>query len=215
MFATRIYEPNDFNKLDEEEHMHCFILCYIDNKVYHIEHPNWYRIGIYEYEDEQEALKTINDYYIKLSGGISRPITEFYKIESNISFKEFNSYINNLNSINIWTFGIDADKLVKLVLDGKKTATTSLFEFNSLSTVGDVSILTDSNNNDMCILKTKKVIVTEFKNITWDIAKLEGENISLEEWRKVHKDFFSKIDSSFNDDTEVIFEIFEVIEKFK
>ena len=32
MFATRIYEPNDFNKLDEEEHMHCFILCYIDNK---------------------------------------------------------------------------------------------------------------------------------------------------------------------------------------
>lgn len=223
MFATRIYEPNDFNKLDEEEHMHCFILCYIDNKVYHIEHPNWYRIGIYEYKNEKEALKTINDYYIKLSGGISRPITEFYKIESNISFKEFNSYINNLdvlknnnlNSINRWTFGIDADKLVKLVLDGKKTATTSLYEFDSLPTVGDVSILTDSNNNDMCILKTKKVIVTEFKNITWDIAKLEGENISLEEWRKVHKDFFSKIDSSFNDDTEVIFEIFEVIEKFK
>ena len=104
---------------------------------------------------------------------------------------------------------------MKLVLDGKKMATTSLFEFDSLSTVGDVSILTDSNNNDMCILKTKKVIVTEFKNITWDIAKLEGENKSLEEWRKVHKDFFSKIDSSFNDDTEVIFEIFEVIEKFK
>lgn len=101
MFATRIYEPNDFNKLDEEEHMHCFILCYIDNKVYHIEHPNWYRIGIYEYEDEQEALKTINDYYIKLSGGISRPITEFYKIESNISFKEFNSYINNLDVLKI------------------------------------------------------------------------------------------------------------------
>lgn len=223
MFATRIYEPNDFNKLDEEEHMHCFILCYIDNKVYHIEHPNWYRIGIYEYKNEKEALKTINDYYIKLSGGISRPITEFYKIESNISFKEFNSYINNLdvlknnnlNSINRWAFGIDADKLVKLVLDGKKTATTSLYEFDSLPTVGDVSILTDSNNNDMCILKTKKVIVTEFKNITWDIAKLEGENKSLEEWRKVHKDFFSKIDSSFNDDTEVIFEIFEVIERFK
>lgn len=200
MFATRIYEPNDFNKLDEEEHMHCFILCYIDNKVYHIEHPNWYRIGIYEYEDEQEALKTINDYYIKLSGGISRPITEFYKIDSNISFKEFNSYINNLdilkdnnlNSINRWTFGIDADKLVKLVLDGKKTATTSLYEFDSLPIVGELSILTDSNNDDMCILKTKEVIVTKFKNITWDLAKLEGENNSLEEWRKVHTDFLAK-----------------------
>ena len=97
MFATRIYEPNDFNELDEEEHMHCFILCYIDNKVYHIEHPNWYRIGIYEYKNEEEALKNINDYYIKLSGGISRPITEFYKIESNISFKDFNNYINDLD----------------------------------------------------------------------------------------------------------------------
>lgn len=114
-----------------------------------------------------------------------------------------------------WTFGIDTDKLVSLVLEGKKTATTSLYEYDSLPTLGELSILTDSNNNDICILKTKKVIVTEFKNITWDIAKLEGENISLEEWRKVHKDFFSKIDSSFNDDTEVIFEIFEVIEKFK
>ncbi len=97
MFATRIYESNDFDKLDEEEHMHCFVLCYIDNKVYHIEHPNWYRIGIYEYETEEEALKNINDYYIKLSGGISRPITEFYKIEENITFKEFNNYINNLD----------------------------------------------------------------------------------------------------------------------
>ena len=223
MFATRIYEPNNFNKLDAEEHMHCFILCYIDNKVYHIEHPNWYRIGIYEYVDEKEALKIINDYYIKLSGGISRPITEFYKIESSISFKEFNGYINNLdilknnnlNSINRWTFEIDTNKLVKLVLDGKKIATTSLYEFDSLPTVGDVSVLTDSNNNDMCILETKEVIVTEFKNITWDLAKLEGENNSLKEWKKVHKDYFSKIDSTFNDDTKVIFEIFEVIEKFK
>ncbi len=223
MFATRIYEPNNFNKLDEEEHMHCFILCYIDNKVYHIEHPNWYRIGIYEYEDEQEALKTINDYYIKLSGGISRPITEFYKIDYNISFKEFNSYINNLdvlknnnlNSINRWTFGIDTDKLVKLVLDGKKTATASLYEYDSLPTVGELSILTDSNNNDICILKTKKVIITEFTNITWDLAKLEGENNSLEGWRKVHKDYFNKIDSTFNDDTKIIFEIFEVVERCK
>ena len=27
-----------------------------------------------------------------------------------------------------WTFGIDTDKLVSLVLEGKKTATTSLYE---------------------------------------------------------------------------------------
>ena len=48
---------------------------------------------------------------------------------------------------------------------------------------------------------------SEFKNITWDVAKLEGENISLEEWRKVHIDYFSKINTNFNDNTKVIFEI--------
>ena len=97
MFATRIYEPNDFNELDCEEHMHCFILCYIDSKVYHIEHPNWYKIGIYEYENEKNALENINDYYVNLSGGTARPITEFYKIEPNMSFKKFNKYINDLD----------------------------------------------------------------------------------------------------------------------
>ena len=115
------------------------------------------------------------------------------------------------NKLKRWTFGIDADKLVVLVLNGKKTATTSLYEFDSLPTVGDVSILTDSNNNDMCILETKEVIVTEFKNIIWDLAKLEGENKSLEEWIKVHIDYFSKINTNFNDNTKVLFEIFDVI----
>lgn len=97
MFATRIYEPNDFNNLNEEEHMHCFILCYINNKVYHIEHPNFYKIGIYVYNSEKEALNKINKHYVDLSGGISRPITEFYKVKENISFKEFNNYINDLD----------------------------------------------------------------------------------------------------------------------
>lgn len=97
MFATRIYEPNDFNDLDAEEHMHCFILCYINNVVYHIEHPNTYKIGIYEYVDEASAINEINNYYIDLSGGIARPITEFYEVKPNLSFQEFNNYINDLD----------------------------------------------------------------------------------------------------------------------
>ena len=80
MFCTRIYEPNDFADLKAEEHTHCFILCYQDNKVYHIEHPNWYNLGIHEYKDEITAINTINEYYVELSGGVSRPLTEFYEI---------------------------------------------------------------------------------------------------------------------------------------
>ena len=46
--------------------------------------------------------------------------------------------------------------LVKLVLEGKKTATTCLYEIDSLPKIGDISILTDSNHNDICITKQKK-----------------------------------------------------------
>ncbi len=97
MFCTRIYEGKDFNNLDEEEHMHCFVLYYLNNKVYQLEHPNWKRIGIYEFDNEEQAIKEINDYYVKMAEGKSRPVTQYYKVEPNISFKDFNNYINELD----------------------------------------------------------------------------------------------------------------------
>ena len=98
MFCTRVYEGKDFNNLEAEEHMHCFVLYYLNNKVYQIEHPNWEKIGIYEFESEQKAIKEINDYYVKMAEGKSRPITEFFEVEPNLSFKEFNNYINDLDN---------------------------------------------------------------------------------------------------------------------
>ena len=97
MFCTRIYEGKDFNDLEAEEHMHCFVLYYINNKVYQIEHPNWRKVGIYEYDNEEEAIKKINDYYVEMVDGKSRPVTEFFSVEPNLSFKEFNNYINSLD----------------------------------------------------------------------------------------------------------------------
>lgn len=97
MFCTRVYEGENFNNLDEEEHMHCFILYYVDDKVYQIEHPNWEKIGIYEYSNEEIAKETINKYYVEMVKGKSRPITEFYEVIPNLTFKEFNNYINSLD----------------------------------------------------------------------------------------------------------------------
>lgn len=120
-----------------------------------------------------------------------------------------------LNKPERWTFGIDVDRLVNLVLDGKKTATTSLYELDNVSKVGNISILTDLKDNNVCFIKTINVIITEFKNITWDLAKLEGEDKSLNEWKENHMNFFKKIDPNFNENTKVIFEVFEVIKKCK
>ena len=97
MFCTRVYEGKDFNNLESEEHMHCFVLYYIDGIVYQIEHPNWEKIGIYKYNSEEDAIREINDYYVKMAEGKARPVTEFFDVEPGLSFKEFNEYINGLD----------------------------------------------------------------------------------------------------------------------
>ena len=97
MFCTRVYEGKDFNNLEAEEHMHCFLLYYDGNKVFQLEHPNGDKKGIHEFESEEKAIETINDYYVKMAEGKSRPVTEFFDVEPNLSFKEFNDYINSLD----------------------------------------------------------------------------------------------------------------------
>src|SRR5574344_207573 len=49
-YCTGIYEPNNFKDMEAEKHLHCFLLVFKDNLVYHIEHPNMYNIGIFEYK---------------------------------------------------------------------------------------------------------------------------------------------------------------------
>ena len=96
MFCCRVFEPDDYGNLEEEEHMHCFVLAFENNKVYHIEHPNFERKGIYEYNSEEEAIESIVNYYIELRGGKESPTKEFYEVPVGISFKEFNKYINHV-----------------------------------------------------------------------------------------------------------------------
>ncbi len=96
MFCCRIFEADDYGNLEEEEHMHCFVLYFENGKVYHMEHPNFDRKGIYEYDSEDDAINSIVDYYIKLRGGKDSPTKEFFEVKPDISFQEFNKYINHL-----------------------------------------------------------------------------------------------------------------------
>ena len=74
-----------------------FILYYFNDKVYQIEHPNWERVGIYEFDSEEDAINKINQIYIEMAEGQPRPVTEFHTVEPNLSFKQFNGYINSLD----------------------------------------------------------------------------------------------------------------------
>lgn len=95
MFCCRIYEPDDYGNLEDDEHMHCFVLFYRDEKVYHMEHPNFQKKGIYEYASEDEAIKAIVDYYVELRGGKESPTMQFYEVPPGMSFQQFNAFINH------------------------------------------------------------------------------------------------------------------------
>lgn len=125
-----------------------------------------------------------------------------------------------MNNYGKWKFGTDNDKLVDLVLKGEKKATTSLYEEyileeEELPKVGDRSIILFDDGRDACLIENVEVIITEFKNITADLAFIEGEgDKSLEYYRNEHIRIFKNIDTNFSDSSKVVFEVFKVIEKF-
>ena len=112
-----------------------------------------------------------------------------------------------------WKFGMDNNKLIDLVLSNKKMATSSLFiDETNLPVIGEESIICYDDDTFACIVKTVDYKIIKFNEMTEEYAKLEGEgDLSLEYWKKVHYDFFKSINSSFNEDSKIIFEIFEVV----
>ncbi|MEW5815147.1 MAG: ASCH domain-containing protein [Spirochaetota bacterium] len=91
-----------------------------------------------------------------------------------------------------------ADELSDLVLHGNKRAkSVSLWsleaEKQSIPKPGDVSVLTDWDGFAQVIIETTEVKVAPFKDVPADFAAEEGEgDLSLEYWRTVHWDAFSR-----------------------
>jgi len=122
-----------------------------------------------------------------------------------------------------WPFEEAPDKLAGLVLQGIKTATCSaydLYRINNelLPQEGDYSIILNSGEEAVCIIKTFKAYVTEFNKVSEEHAFKEGEgDRSLEYWRKVHADFLmnelASVGKSFDGNTKVVCEEFEVVYK--
>ena len=125
-----------------------------------------------------------------------------------------------------WSFGDNkelADELVEIVLRGEKTATTSLYclyeiENESLPKVGELGIVIDFDENAKCIIKTNKVSILPFSEVSAEFAYKEGEgDKSLEYWREEHINFFNRIleelNMNFSDDMLVVCVEFEVVYK--
>ena len=115
-----------------------------------------------------------------------------------------------------------ANELLRLVLIGQKQATSSSLlayqiEGDRIPEPGDLSIVTDWDGVPRCVIETTNVTILPFKDITYDICRREGEDDSLESWRKGHIGFFTsegkELGYTFTEDMPVIFEDFRVIYK--
>lgn len=117
-----------------------------------------------------------------------------------------------------WAFGDDADELARLTLAGVKTATSSAFPFYALEEeplpeAGEYSVILDSREEAVCVIRTEKVTVVPLRDVGEEHARREGEgDLSLEYWRRVHERFFAReladVGQSFTPDMPVVCEEF-------
>ena len=123
-----------------------------------------------------------------------------------------------------WSFGDSPEELARLVLEGKKTATASVYELYAydnerVPSAGDYSVIMDaSEKNALCIIRNTDVSIVSFKDVDENHARREGEgDMTLEYWRKAHRECFSQwmeeAGKKFTDDTLIVLERFEVVFK--
>jgi uncharacterized protein YhfF len=101
----------------------------------------------------------------------------------------------------VWHFGNTremATELVDLVLAGRKTATASSLAMNQLEPESapkpdGYSVVTDYDGKPVCVVRTVEIRHVPFDEVDAVFAAEEGEgDLSLEYWRRVHLDYFTK-----------------------
>ena len=113
-----------------------------------------------------------------------------------------------------------ADELGALVVQGIKTATTSVIWFYADGEpqphVGGFSVVLDGRGNPLCVTETTDVETKRFSEVDERFAYDEGEgDRSLTYWRQEHVRFFGRtlpaVGKAFSEDMLVICERFKVV----
>ncbi len=126
---------------------------------------------------------------------------------------------NNIEAdYSAWAYGDDSDTLAQLTLAGIKTATASAYpiyalEEEDLPKAGEYSVILDSQDRAVCIVRTERVFVVPYEEVDERQAWKEGEgDRSLAYWRKVHETFFraelAEFGLSFDEKMKVVCEEF-------
>ncbi|MEK2688462.1 ASCH domain-containing protein [Bdellovibrio sp. GT3] len=116
---------------------------------------------------------------------------------------------------------MEATELSALVNQGIKRATVpALWAFEKTGTqlpeVGGIFLVVDGNGEAVCIVKTTRVSIIPFNEITESQAYREGEgDRTLDYWRRVHAEYYKRqfetLDLNFEESMPIVFEEFEKI----
>ena len=173
-----------------------------------------------------EGLQAFQD-YLKLRGGKQK------MNEASSAKTMWEDYLKSLtgeerNTVKYeaWHFcdnKRDANELAELVRSGVKRATASLyesyeFEGEPVPKAGDHSIILDWSGIAQCIIRTTKVTVVPYGEVSEEFARTEGEgDKSLTYWRHAHWEYFSRemkeLGKIPSDEMLVVCEEFEVVHK--
>jgi uncharacterized protein YhfF len=122
--------------------------------------------------------------------------------------------------------GPQRDRLVFAVLNGEKTATSSLLaewllDDEELPAAGERREVLDSNDSPVAVIETTAVDVIRLGDVDLALAREEGEGFeSVAEWREAHERFWAEeviprlpatMSGPLNDDAKIVVVRFRLV----
>lgn len=127
--------------------------------------------------------------------------------------------LENVEYKSAFQLGVEADWLARLVVEGKKTATTSGYIFYELENevlpqVGEYHIVLNAKDEPVAVIKNQTVEVLPMNEVSEEFALAEGEG-DYQYWWKAHEEFFTELlqqyNKEFTDDLLVVCERFTCV----
>jgi uncharacterized protein YhfF len=121
-----------------------------------------------------------------------------------------------MTDLDTTTFGgapDEADALLALALDGRKTGTCWAARHGELTHVGKRMVLRDSAGRARAIVETTALERRRFCDVDEAWARAEGEgDLTLGYWRETHRTYFER-EGPFAEDMDLWCETFRIVEQ--
>jgi len=80
---------------------------------------------------------------------------------------------------------------------------------------GELYVVLDRINQPRCVIETQSVEIVPFNEVTWDMARLEGEDEDLGQWKERKQEYLEDegaiLGFEFTPDIKLVFQTFKVV----